>query len=67
MKTTILLDEDIYEKLVQRAIKEYGSAKNMSKLINKLLREKMRPKHSMFGTIEPFDYSDMRDKSDRYD
>jgi len=36
-KTTILIDDDIYAKLVDISIKKYGSARHLSRVINDLL------------------------------
>ncbi len=41
-KTTIMLDDDIYIKLVNISIKKYGSARHLSKVINDLLSEVLR-------------------------
>ncbi len=38
-KTTIILDDDIYIKLVNLSIKKYGSARHISKVINDLLTD----------------------------
>jgi predicted CopG family antitoxin len=41
-RTTILLEDEVYKKLVQEAIEKYGSAKKLSLLINQKLRGKER-------------------------
>lgn len=38
VKTTILLEDDLYRELVEESIKEYGSTKKLSLLINRRLR-----------------------------
>ncbi len=38
-RTTVLLDDDVYELLVKEAIKRYGSVRALSKVINEVLRE----------------------------
>ncbi|MHC1590220.1 MAG: hypothetical protein ACXQTQ_04580 [Candidatus Hecatellaceae archaeon] len=40
VKTTIMLDDDLYKKLVQEALERYGTTKKLSYLINLKLREK---------------------------
>ena len=40
VKTTINLDEEIYEEIVKESIEKYGSIKNISKIINQRLRNK---------------------------
>jgi len=53
MRTTVILDDELYRQLVQKAIERYGSAKNLSKLLNALLRQSLQQKDSvpasMFG------------------
>ncbi len=43
VKTTINLDEDIYEEIVKESIEKYGSTKNISKIINQRLRNRINP------------------------
>ncbi|MGB9760332.1 MAG: hypothetical protein ACP5HX_11150 [Thermoproteota archaeon] len=40
-RTTILLDEDLYEYLVKESVRKYGSSKKLSQVINELLRKAM--------------------------
>jgi len=40
-RTTILLDDELYEYLVSESIKKYGSSKRISQLVNELLRRTM--------------------------
>jgi predicted CopG family antitoxin len=37
-RTTITLDEDLYQKLVEASVKKYGTTKAMSKIANELLK-----------------------------
>jgi hypothetical protein len=39
VKTTVILEEDIYRELVNESIREYGSTKKLSFLINRMLRQ----------------------------
>jgi len=39
VKTTVLLDDDIYQKLVKESIEKYGTTKKISYLINQKLRK----------------------------
>ncbi len=41
VKTTIILDDDLYKELVREALERYGSTRKLSKLINEKLREAM--------------------------
>ena len=59
-KTTILLREDVYQ-----AIKEKAGARNASNLINKILVEYLTTKESMFGTMKKTDVTDLRDHRER--
>jgi hypothetical protein len=65
VKTTIQLDDQLYRRLVNEAIRRHGSAKHLSTTINELLRQRLGPVRSMFGSVKPFDLTDLRDKRDR--
>ena len=41
VKTTINLDGEIYAEIIKESIEKYGSTKNMSKIINQRLRNRM--------------------------
>lgn len=43
VKTTIMLDDDLYRRLVEEAIKKYGSTRKLSRLINEKLRQAQLP------------------------
>jgi len=60
-KTTILLREDVYQTL-----KEKAGARNISNEINKILLEHFEKSESMFGTMKKTDTTDLRDHRDRY-
>jgi len=59
-KTTVLLREDVYQ-----ALKERAGSRNISKLLNKILLEHFAKKESMFGTMKPTDLKDLRNHRDR--
>ncbi|RLI23808.1 hypothetical protein DRO58_08400 [Candidatus Bathyarchaeota archaeon] len=59
-KTTILLREDVYQ-----ALKERAGNRNISNLINEILVNYFAKKESMFGTMRVADTSDLRDHRDR--
>ena len=59
-KTTVLLREDVYQVLKQKA-----GAKNVSNLINQIIIEHFAKEKSMFGTMKKVDTSDLRDHRDR--
>ena len=43
VKTTVILDDDLYRRLVEEAIERYGSTRTLSRLINEKLREARGP------------------------
>jgi predicted CopG family antitoxin len=59
-KTTVLLRDDVYQTL-----KEKAGAKKISSLINEILVEYFAKKESMFGTMRRVDVSDLRDHRER--
>ncbi|MEM3957048.1 MAG: hypothetical protein QXO47_02460 [Thermoproteota archaeon] len=59
-KTTVLLREDVYQ-----ALKEKAGARNISSLINEILVEYFAKKESMFGTMKRVDVADLRDHRER--
>lgn len=59
-KTTVILREDVYQTL-----KEKAGARNVSNEINKILIEHFAKKESMFGTMKPTSTEDLRDHKDR--
>jgi len=42
-RTTIILDDDIYEELVKESARKYGTTKAISKVVNELLRKALTP------------------------
>jgi len=50
-RTTVLLDEDIYKMLVRESIKRYGTAKAISRILNELLRERLRDRKELVKLI----------------
>jgi predicted CopG family antitoxin len=59
-KTTVLLREDVYQ-----AIKEKAGARNASNLINRILIEYLTTRESMFGTMKKTNVADLRDHRER--
>jgi len=39
-RTTVMLDDDVYEMLVRESIRRYGTTRALSKVLNELLRER---------------------------
>jgi predicted CopG family antitoxin len=59
-KTTIILRDDVYQTL-----KDKAGARNISNEINKILIEHFAKTESMFGTMRKTDTADLRDHKDR--
>jgi len=59
-KTTVLLREDVYQ-----ALKEKAGAKNVSKMINQIIIDYFAKGESMFGTMKKASTSDLRDHMER--
>ncbi len=71
MRTTVILDDEVYEKLVNQAVKRYGTSKSLSKLLNAIVRRSLQNDESipdsMFGVWkgEPdLDSSDLREEGE---
>ncbi|MFH1750254.1 MAG: hypothetical protein ABH863_01095 [Candidatus Micrarchaeota archaeon] len=65
MKSTFLIEDKWYQKLVNNAMERYGSAKNISAALNEILKSNFSPRSSMFGKLKRFSLRDLRDKDDR--
>ena len=50
-RTTILLDEAIYEKLVKESLTKYGTARAISKVLNELLKESFGNRQNILRLI----------------
>ncbi|MFP3984468.1 MAG: hypothetical protein ACLFU9_00395 [Candidatus Bathyarchaeia archaeon] len=59
-KTTVLLRDDVYQ-----ALKEKAGPKNISNLINKIIIEHFAKKESILGTMKKVNISDLRDHRER--
>lgn len=46
-RTTVLLEDPVYEKLVKESIRRYGTTRALSKVLNELLRESLSAKHEL--------------------
>ena len=65
MKTTVILDDNIYSFLVEESKHKYGTVRKVSLVLNELIKKYIANKKEMFGTTKPFDTSDIRDEEDR--
>jgi predicted CopG family antitoxin len=59
-KTTVILRDDVYQTL-----KEKAGSRNISNEINKILIEHFAKTESMFGTMKKSDIADLRDHRER--
>jgi flagellar biosynthesis component FlhA len=50
-RTSVLLEEDVYKKLVEESLKRYGTVKALSKVLNELLRESIRGRADIMRLI----------------
>ena len=50
-RTTILLDDDVYEGVVRESIRRYGTAKAISKVVNELLRRALGARRELLELI----------------
>ncbi|MCD6529230.1 hypothetical protein J7L06_02955 [Candidatus Bathyarchaeota archaeon] len=50
-RTTILIDDDVYEDLVKESLKRYGTAKAISKVLNDLLRDSLKGRDKLLKLI----------------
>ena len=41
-RTTLILDDDVYEMLLRECARRYGSSRALSKVVNELLRKALR-------------------------
>ncbi len=68
MRTTLILDDALYEKLVQKAVREKGSAKKLSATLNELLRKaflREEVPESLFGSLRgKIDVRDLREEGE---
>ncbi len=50
-RTTVILEDDIYERLVKESIRRYGTARALSKVLNELLRESLSGESELIQMI----------------
>ena len=50
-RTTVLLDDDVYEGVVRESIRRYGTAKAISRVVNELLRRALGAKRELLELI----------------
>ena len=50
-RTTVLLDDDVYERLVEESIRRYGTVRALSRVLNELLRESLSARYDLVKLI----------------
>lgn len=50
-RTTILLDDDVYEKLVNESLRKYRTTKAMSKVANEMLKRALKGQTKLLELI----------------
>ena len=50
-RTTVLLDDDVYERLVEESIRRYGTVRALSRVLNELLRESLSARYDLIKLI----------------
>ena len=50
-RTTILLDEDVYKKIVEESLRRYGTTKALSEVVNQLIRKALRNESELMSLI----------------
>jgi len=50
-RTTVILEDDVYEKLVEESVKRYGTARAISRVLNELLCEAFRARKELLELI----------------
>jgi len=50
-RTTVMLDDDVYEKLVKESLKRYGTVRAISRVLNELLRESLKDRENLIRLI----------------
>ncbi|RLI11835.1 hypothetical protein DRO33_03455 [Candidatus Bathyarchaeota archaeon] len=50
-RTTIILEDDVYEALVRESVRRYGTTKAISKVVNELLRKAFNAKRELLELI----------------
>ena len=50
-RTTIILDDDVYELLVMESVKRYGTTKAISRVLNELVRRQLNARKELLELI----------------
>ncbi len=50
-RTTVILEDDIYEKLVKESIRRYGTTRALSRVLNEILRNSFKKQDDLIRLI----------------
>jgi len=50
-RTTILLDEDVYERLAEESLRRYKTTRAISKVVNELLKKALKSEATILNLI----------------
>lgn len=50
-RTTLVLDDRVYERLVKESMKRYGNVRNISKVVNEMVEERSEKKPDIIDLI----------------
>jgi hypothetical protein len=50
-RTTLVLEDKVYERLVRESLKRYGTARNISKVVNDMVEEKTGRREGIMDLI----------------
>jgi len=50
-RTTILLEEDIYKKLIEESLRKYGTTRAVSKVLNELLKKAFKGESQVLSIL----------------
>ncbi|RLG82011.1 MAG: hypothetical protein DRO40_08705 [Thermoprotei archaeon] len=50
-RTTVILDDDVYENLVRESIRRYGTTRAISKVLNEILRDSLSGRRELIRLI----------------
>jgi len=50
-RTTLVLDDKVYERLVKESLKRYGTARSLSKVVNEIVEEGTEQKGDIMSLI----------------
>lgn len=65
VKTTFVMQPELYAQLDEEAKRTYGTSRKLSALLNDIVASHFVRRKELFGISKPFDAPFFRDKKDR--